>query len=277
MRNRERTLASDQSEAEFAFTSFGVNIRAKTNSAELFRVMERTATAALGWQVAEPPNSRIDFCIELRKRSDRRIDILRNGEQQERNLEFEFAIDRFASLVRHTVAEHSSDFAFIHAGAVAWKGRGIIFPARSFRGKSALTAALVRLGAKYYSDEYAVLNKRGLLRPFPKDLSLRGIKDRFTQVERSVESLGGKAGKRPIPVGLVLITEFKKGAEWEPQILSSGATVMEVLQNSVSIRRNPEFVLSAVNAAVANSLAFKTKRGEADAAARLVLRLLDEA
>ena len=272
----KRTTSSERSDHNSsAFTSFGVNCEVLSDDHELASGARRTASAALGGQIEQIATGESQFSFELKKGTTRRVDLYLNGKLKEQDLEFDIAFDRFASLLRITVAEYAPNFAFIHAGAVGWKGRGIIFPARSFRGKSALTAALVRLGARYYSDEYAVLDKRGYLRPFPKDLSLRGIKDRFTQVETSVESLGGKAGKLPIPVGLVLVTEYKKRANWGPEVLNPGAAMMEVLQHSVSIRRSPEFVLSAVSSAVSSGLAMKSKRGEADAAAKAILELME--
>jgi hypothetical protein len=52
---------------------------------------------------------------------------------------------------------------------------------------------------------------------------------------------------------------------------------MEILQNSVSIRQNPELVLTAVNRAVTDALAVKSDRGEADAAAENILALIERA
>ena len=260
---------------QFTFSSFEVNIGVRTDDTRLENILQPASAAALGWQLKNVTNAKVHFCFDLKKQKGHRINIYRNGELEVVNLNVDDAVERFVSLLRITVAEFAPNHAFIHSGAVAWNGHGIIFPARSFSGKSALTAALVRRGARYYSDEYAVLDRRGHLRPFPKDLSLRGITDPLNQVERSVESLGGKTGKRPIPVRLIVATEFKKRARWEPIMLSSGAAALEILKNSVSIRQNPVFVLSAVNSAVRNSLAVKSKRGDADLTAESILGLLD--
>jgi uridine kinase len=42
---------------------------------------------------------------------------------------------------------------------------GIAIPGRSFSGKTSLVTALVRAGAVYYSDEFAVIDRDGLVRP----------------------------------------------------------------------------------------------------------------
>ena len=54
---------------------------------------------------------------------------------------------------------------------VTWgRGRAIVIPGRTFSGKSTLVAELVRAGATYYSDEYAVEDET----TFESDLQLAG-------------------------------------------------------------------------------------------------------
>lgn len=63
---------------------------------------------------------------------------------------------------------------FIHAGAVSWKGRGIIFPSRPNSGKSTLSVYLSRLGFKFLSDEIACYNLvREILEAHPRSVRLR--------------------------------------------------------------------------------------------------------
>lgn len=184
-------------------------------------------------------------------------------------------LDSLGSAVRIAVAEYAVGRVFIHAGVVGWKGKAIIIPARSFKGKSTLTAELVRRGALYYSDEYAVLDEKARVHPFPKELSLRGIKNDYDQVDHPVEALGGKAGKRPIPVGMVVISEYKKGAKWNPKELNSGQGVMALIDNTVPIRRDPHFALPILSRVGSNAVIIKSKRGEAQVAAGSILDLLE--
>jgi len=162
-------------------------------------------------------------------------------------------LEMLGSKVRITIAEFATQHVFIHSGVVGWKGKAIIIPGRSFKGKSALTAELIKIGARYYSDEYAVIDKRGLVTPFPKDLSLRGIKNAFEQVERSAKRVGGEMGKRAIPIGLVLISEYVESARWNPKEMNSGKGMLELINNCVSIRQNPKFVIPVLSRAAANA------------------------
>lgn len=170
----------------------------------------------------------------------------------------------FDSLIRLTIAEFALDRVFLHAGVVAWKGKAIIIPAKSFGGKTTLVKTLTKMGAEYYSDEYAVLDEHGFVHPFPKMLSIREIKGEYIQTDYPVESFGGVQGIKPLPVSMVLFTEFEKDAEWQPQILSDGVGVLEMLSHTIPIRYNPNFSLKVLNKTVNRAIIVKTKRGEAD-------------
>jgi hypothetical protein len=204
-----------------------------------------------------------------------RDSLYKNNERVSIRAKRDGLLESLGSAVRIAVAEYAVGRVFIHAGVVGWKGKAIIIPARSFKGKSTLTAELVRQGALYYSDEYAVLDERARVHPFPKELSLRGITNDYDQVDHPVEALGGKAGKRPIPVGMVVISEYKKGAKWNPRELNSGQGVMALIDNTVPIRRDPHFALPILGRAGSNAVILKSKRGEAQTAARAILDFME--
>jgi hypothetical protein len=166
--------------------------------------------------------------------------------------------------IRLTIAEFAESRVFVHAGVVAWKGKAIIIPAKSFAGKTTIVKELTKLGAKYYSDEYAVLDEEGFVHPFPKMLSIRGLGDKYQQTDYPVETFGGSKGIAPLPVGMVLLTEFESGAEWHPQLLSDGLGVIELLSHTIPIRYNPKFSLKVLNKTVNRAIIVKTKRGEAE-------------
>jgi hypothetical protein len=120
---------------------------------------------------------------------------------------------------------------------------------------------LVRAGATYYSDEYAVFDSRGRVHPFPKPLEIR--KDgSVRQAKVTVETLGGQTGTQPLQVALVVMTQFKEGARWRPRKLSAGRGVLELLSNTVSARREPEKALVALRQVVSTAQIVKGARGE---------------
>lgn len=180
------------------------------------------------------------------------------------------ALDYFLSHLRIKIAEYAESRVFIHAGVVGWKGKAILLPARSFKGKSTLVAELVKIGADYYSDEYAVLDREGFVHPFPKMISLRGIIDKYVQKDFPPETFG-KIGKKPIPVGLVLFTDFEENAEFKPELISVGQGVLEIIAHTLPIRFNPAFSLAVLNKIISRAVVAKSQRNDAPQFSKILI------
>jgi hypothetical protein len=178
------------------------------------------------------------------------------------------------SVVRQYVAAEAREAVFVHAGAVAYRGRGIVIPGKSFSGKTTLVAALARAGAEYYSDEYAVIQADGRLIPYPKELSLRMVEGSRFQTERSIADLGGVMGSDPVEIGLLVLTEYRPSATWEPQLLSVAEGMVELLAHTEPVQARPESTLAVVTRALANSKVLKGLRGDADETAAALLAML---
>jgi hypothetical protein len=146
---------------------------------------------------------------------------------------------------------------------VGWRGRAMVIPGRSFSGKSCLVAALVRAGASYFSDEYAVIDEQGLAHPYPKPLSIRGVDGEPTR-KTPVEALGGRAAVDPLPVGLVVLTVYRTEARWSPVRLTSGQAVLALLENTVLARYRPGVALNTLQRVASGALALRGERGEAE-------------
>ncbi|HSF31671.1 MAG TPA: hypothetical protein VLK82_14505, partial [Candidatus Tectomicrobia bacterium] len=172
------------------------------------------------------------------------------------------------------IAESARHRLFVHAGAVGWQGQTILIPGRSYTGKSTLVAAMVRAGATYYSDEYAVVDAAGRVHPYPKPLSLRGGEG-VKPGRYSIEMLGGATGVKPLPVGLVVVSEYRPEAVWRPRRLSAGRGVLALLANTVSARRQPAAALSTLQQVAAQATIIAGKRGEACEVVPLLIRYLE--
>jgi hypothetical protein len=177
----------------------------------------------------------------------------------------------FESDLRLFVAEYAKHRVFVHAGVVGWKGRAIVIPGRSYSGKSTLVAELVRAGATYYSDEYAVFDSRGQVHPFSKPLEIREEGSR-KQSRVDVGELGGQAGVKPLPVGMVIMTRYKQGAHWRPRKITTGKGVLELLFNTVSARRDPEQALATLQRVAAQASVLKGVRGHASTVVPAILK-----
>ena len=160
---------------------------------------------------------------------------------------------------------------FVHAGVVEWGGKAIVIPGRSYSGKSSLVWELVRAGATYYSDEYAVFDERGMVSAYPIPLKLRtgsGENGKACPSEQAWETPEAK----PVPVGLVVLTRYQTGAKWRPKMLSPGPALLQILANTVAARRRPKAALQVLGKVVSQAQVLRGVRGEAD---QLACRLLD--
>ncbi|MGI8812008.1 MAG: hypothetical protein ACR2IH_05710 [Pyrinomonadaceae bacterium] len=183
----------------------------------------------------------------------------------------ETVLSVLGSRVRLLVAQFAKDFVFIHAGVVSWADRAIVIPGHSMQGKTTLVAAFVERGAKYYSDEYAIIDKDGSVHPFVKPLSVRRSDHKYKQHDVTVS---GECGTTAIPVGMILDTKFKKGAKIRPKEMTNGSAMIALIQNTIPIRENPGYVLSVLKAAVDSAVLIRSPRGEADEAVQSLISFI---
>jgi hypothetical protein len=176
--------------------------------------------------------------------------------------EFDDLLDAFESNVQLTVAEFAPRRIFVHAGVVGWKDRAILIPGLSHSGKTTLVDQMIRAGATYYSDEYAVLDSRGRVHPYPRALGLRSPgSDKSKKV--SAKEIGATVGSKPLRVGLVVSTHFKDGAVWRPREVTHGKGVLELMSNTVAARSQPERAFTVLPVALKSARILKGVRGEA--------------
>jgi hypothetical protein len=191
-----------------------------------------------------------------------------------RTMDLDKALDVLESSLHFSVAVRATAKLFVHAGVVGWRGRAIVIPGRSMSGKTTLVHALVRAGATYYSDEYAVFDARGRVHPYPKPLSLREGADPL-QRHVPVELLGGRPGVGSLPVGLVAVTRYQAGARWRPRVLSPGQAVLSLLNHTLQARVRPRLVLERLASVTSGAVTLKGQRGEAEEIAQFLLRHLE--
>jgi len=163
---------------------------------------------------------------------------------------------------------------FVHAGVVEWRGRAIVIPGSTFSGKSSLVAALVRAGATYYSDEFTVLDARGRVHPYPRPINLR-TQEGEPGMRCTAEELGGRTGRKAVPVGLVVVTEYREGARWRPRELTPGHATLALLAHTVPARRQPARAMSVLKQVAAGAKTLKSARGDADDLAKTLLLTID--
>src|SRR6267142_5644997 len=191
-----------------------------------------------------------------------------------RSRNFDEVLEALESHVQLTVAEYAPRRIFVHAGVVGWKDRAILIPGLSYSGKTTLVDQLIRAGATYYSDEYAVLDERGRVHPYPRALGIRLPNSDESKKVRA-EEIGGRIGSKPLRVGLVLATNYKNGARWRPREITRGRGVLELMSNTVSARSQPELALTVLPLALESARILKGVRGEAAEIVKSILERVE--
>ena len=85
-----------------------------------------------------------------------------------------FAIETLLWHLNGATVNRADPFVVLHAGGVTMGGAGAIISGPSGAGKTTLTAALVRAGFRYLTDEALAIDPvTGLLHPYPKALAIK--------------------------------------------------------------------------------------------------------
>jgi hypothetical protein len=176
------------------------------------------------------------------------------------------AVERHLTLY---LAEFAKNRVFIHAGVVGWNGKAVLIPGSPLAGKSTLVTALLRAGATYYSDEFALVDRAGRIHPYPRPINLR-TNDGPIQVDPA--HVPATTGTRPLRAGLILLTHYEKGATWRPRQASPGEAMVAVLTNTASAQRDPAHALGTIKLLLAEARILKGPRGEADPTVGRILR-----
>ena len=260
----------------FEFESYGVHVQITGNDQQIVDAAVKVATRSLLNDVRPSKSKQFDDIFEFNIEDDGTIYMIQNGEAVGWEKVPEYLFKHFDSLIRATVAEDAVDRVFIHAGAVGWKGKAIVMPADSFQGKTTLVAELVRNGADYYSDDYAIFDLNGLMYPFPRTLTMRADDESHTGFEVTAEELGGEVGSAAIPVGTVLFTGYDPAATWQPKLLSAGTGVLEMIPYTFSFRERPDFSLPVLNNIASRAIILFSQRGSAEEFAKTFLNFVDK-
>ncbi|MEO5857563.1 MAG: hypothetical protein ABIR33_01310 [Pyrinomonadaceae bacterium] len=178
-------------------------------------------------------------------------------------------------VIRAHVGALAKEWVFVHAGVVTWKGRAIILPGHSRQGKTTLVSELLRLGAGYMSDEYAILDSSGMVHPFERDL---GVRPSANEPPAPVDPVqfGGKRTVDQVEAGMVVFTSYVEGSRWRPARMTLGNAILESVPEVIPFSFNTEFVLKVLNTTFNRAIIAKSDRGEARETAPKILEYFDE-
>jgi hypothetical protein len=206
-------------------------------------------------------------------RSGERYQLLCDGDARGDGDRLQDVLERLGREVMVHVADHAADRIFVHAGVVAWQARALLLPGTSFSGKSTLVAALVRAGATYYSDEYAVLDACGRVHPYPRALQMReagGIEQRSL----SMGELKGKVGTVGVQASHIVFAEYESTGRWKPKPVSPGRAVLAMMEHTIAVQRTPARVMFTLAKVAESATAVRSERGDATLTASALLEMM---
>ena len=253
---------------EIAIEAYGVRLRVLADAPEVIERLPGLLPPSAEPCASGPDTPSMGVLVD----TGATYQFVANGRAVSRHAELPLVLHLLENELRTYVGLHAPSRIFVHAGVVALDDRVIILPGRSFSGKTRIVLELVRLGATYYSDEYAVIDPDGLVHPYAKPLSLRDHNQ--VQQDHHVDDLGGRAGDRALPVAAMVHTTFRPGAVWQPEQLTVGKGVLAMMLHTLAARTRADEALPTVRRAVEGALLLEGDRGEAAEVAPKLLELL---
>jgi hypothetical protein len=254
----------------FRVSIFGVHLAVVGDSAATAEALDRYV---LPWLPrAAISSARADRLVEVRRAGDGAgLEILVDGVLAGAAPSPLAAIPRVQRALDETVVRCQSVVAMVHGGVVAHDGRAILLPGPTHAGKSTLVAELVRRGAPYFSDEYALIDADGRVHPYPRPLLLRdGSGD---DKPRLATELGGTVAHEPLPAGLIVGVSYAPDASPFLQAMSQAEGVLLLLRNTPQALIDQPWILPPLERAVGGAACFAGLRGEAQEAAAAIFEL----
>lgn len=168
------------------------------------------------------------------------------------------SIDSATDLVEHEIftawIEARPDLVWLHAGAVAYRGRALLVVAPAGQGKSTFTTRWVGRGWSYLSDEAVAIDPvgaRALALPLcPKvraELRIDATPVRLDEVERREVKIPRELVCRAqVPVGAVLFPQFTLHGSESLELCSPTEAALLLLENCQTFAHGGETAMRVV-------------------------------
>ncbi len=213
-----------------------------------------TASFLLG---ALPPRStpaargHADRQYELHRDAPDAFRLLADGETLLRGAPLAEVVRKFARDVDRAVAARASHVVLSLGYAVEWQGRAIVIPGDARTGAPEIVAAMLRSGARLLAARWVPLDDAGIVHQHARRLPLAEADG--TVVMRSAEELGAERTTTPVPLGRVILTSQRDGAEFSLRPVDSADAVRTLLARSPRAMREHDEVVHTLRQALANA------------------------
>lgn len=176
--------------------------------------------------------------------SDAGFDVFHDCNRLARGASMNGAVAAVVAGMNNAAISQSPYFA-VHSGVAAWDEGMVAIPAASGGGKTTLTAALVREGFDYLSDEALAFDYDGEVLPYPKPFAFTpwsarvfGFESDENEILMTPEELAGTTGKPGRLTDLVLSEYGHDVLGLQP--LPKSRAVAALIQYSFNHYKDPE-------------------------------------
>jgi hypothetical protein len=184
-------------------------------------------------------------------------------------------IDLVPDLIRvvdEAVIQRLTSLHAVHAGAVLWDGRVLLLPGSTHAGKSSLVAELLRRGATYFSDEYALIDAEGRAHPYPRPLLVRNGSP--VQIPVLPEECNAQVGDSAAPIGWILALRYVPDRPWSVSAIPQSEALVVLLQNTPHLLAEAPEMLQSFQRAVAGTTGFIGSQPNAVQAVDEILKII---
>ena len=263
-------------EHSIAFESFGVRIKVNANDSRVVQWLHSLPPA--GARPCEVETVEHEFTVNTNDGLRFTIHYDLHGEAAKGNVDddiwvggdpdLKLALAFLDAHVRECIALNAPQHLFLRGGAVLHGDRVIAVLGEALTGTTTLVDALVSAGATHYSDEYAVFDDQGRIHRFVRPSSGPSEAGATNGAGRVASAADGE----PRDVAAFVVTGYTPGAEWRPQALSRGESMLALLGHTVIGEDRPKDAMKGVARILDREpTVIRSERGEADAVARSLL------
>jgi hypothetical protein len=178
----------------FDVRAFDCTVRAAAHCSEAYVVLERYIFPSLARTDTKPAQPEISIRIV---QSAEEFQLLVGDVHVISTSQPVALVPHLIHALDEAVVQHLTTLRAVHSGAVLCGGRALLLPGKTHSGKSSLVAELLRRGATYFSDEYALIDAEGRVHPYPRPLLLRNDSDE--QFPTLPDQFGAAVGNAPAP------------------------------------------------------------------------------
>ena len=267
---------------DFALRACGCTIALHTDDADAARLLVVTFGAL---RIAPDAPGQPVLALRVARRASGRGYNLSDGTDQ-------VAVDDATALLHHVdkriaiaLQRQRPDLLFLHAAAVASKGRVAVLAAAPNTGKSTLALAVLALGLEYLSDELAPIDPASLVvEPYPRALCLKTAVPEPLVVPVGAVSDGRRLlvpfeAASPVPGGyrLAALVFLDRDAPGGPALspLTSAAAAAHVMRHALNPSAHADEGLDAAVRLAARVPSFGLATGDLAQAAAAVRAVLD--